>query len=306
MDPLSNVLALLKLHSYGCGGFDIGGAISLQFPAHECIKCYAVVSGQVWLAVEGQQPVHLTEGDCFLLRRGGPFRLGRDLALPPVDALALFVTEQGKIRRFNGGGDYFIAGSRFALADDHASMLLGVLPPMLVLKKSSETAQLRWSIDRMMEELQSPQPGSALMAQYLAHMMLVQALRLHLSEGHQGGVGWLFALADRQISMAISAMHEQPGRPWSLAQLAQRVGMSRSVFAQKFKQTVGQSPGEYLTHWRMRLAGDRLLYSADPVSVIGTALGYQSEAAFSTAFKRVMGRSPRQYGRGSAVQTSNG
>jgi AraC-like DNA-binding protein len=149
----------------------------------------------------------------------------------------------------------------------------------------------------MRQELRDPQPGGFLIAQQLAYMLLVQALRLHLSEGLKGGVGWLFALADKQMSAAITFMHEDPSHGWTLQELAERVGMSRSNFALKFKQTVGSAPMEYLTRWRMMLAGDKLTNSSDPISVIATALGYESESAFSTAFKRVMGCSPRQYSR---------
>ena len=119
-----------------------------------------------------------------------------------------------------------------------------------------------------------------------------------MAEGLRGGVGWLFALADKQISAAIGAMHEDPAHGWTLQALAERAGMSRSTFALKFKAMVGASPMDYLTRWRMLLAGDRLASSSDPVSVIALSLGYESESAFSTAFKRVMGCSPRQHSRG--------
>ena len=125
--------------------------------------------------------------------------------------------------------------------------------------------------------------------------MLVQALRAHLAEGLSGGVEWLFALADEQIGPAINAMHGEPAHSWTLQELAERVGMSRSGFAQKFKETVGATPIDYLTRWRMLLAGDRLAHSSDPISAISISLGYDSESAFSTAFKRVMGCSPRHY-----------
>lgn len=93
-------------------------------------------------------------------------------------------------------------------------------------------------------------------------------------------------------------MHDDPARHWTLPALAERAGMSRTTFALKFKETVGQPPMAYLTRWRMLLAGDRLANSTDPVSVIALSLGYESESAFSTAFKRVMGCPPRHYGRG--------
>ncbi len=128
-------------------------------------------------------------------------------------------------------------------------------------------------------------------------MMLVQALRLYLAEGVGRSVGWLFALADPQMAAAIGAMHADPGAHWTLQALAGRAGMSRSSFAQKFKAAVGSSPMDYLTRWRMLLAGDRLANGAEPVSVIALSLGYDSESAFSTAFKRVMGCPPRRYSR---------
>src|SRR6266851_4433073 len=112
------------------------------------------------------------------------------------------------------------------------------------------------------------QPGGFLVAQHLAHMMLVQALRLLLAEGLRGGVGWLFALADKQMAAAINAMHDDPAHRWTLQEMAERAGMSRSSFALKFKATVGESPMEYLTRWRMLVAGDRLENSSDPISVI--------------------------------------
>jgi len=152
---------------------------------------------------------------------------------------------------------------------------------------------MRWSLERMRQELTSRQPGGTIIAQQLAYIMLVQALRLHLAEGAKGGVGWFFALADKQMNSAIAAMHDQPGHPWTLQSLAERVGMSRSAFAQRFKQTVGSTPMEYLTRWRMLLAADRLKSTSDPVSSIALSLAYDSESAFSKAYRRVMGCSPR-------------
>jgi AraC-like DNA-binding protein len=300
MDPLSGVLSLLKPHNTMCGGFDVGGEWSFQFPQHEGIKCYAIVSGRCWLSVEGvAEAVHLETGDCFLLPLGRPFRLASDLALPPVDFKSMLSRPlNGGVACWNGGGDVSGVGGYFGLAGNHAGILLGMLPPIVHIEKESDKLALRWSIERMMQELREPQPGSFLVLQHLAHLMLVQALRAHLAEGLRGGVGWLFALADQEMSVVIHSMHDDPAHPWTLQELAERVGMSRSSFAQKFKETVGESPIGYLTRWRMLLAGDRLANSNDPISVISLSLGYESESAFSTAFKRVMGRSPRQYSRG--------
>jgi len=310
MDPLSDVLSLLKPRSYRFGGFDAGGDWSIQFGAYEGIKCYAVVSGECWLAVEGiPEPTRLKTGDCFLLPRGWPFRLTTDLAMTPLDARAIFPTpSNGGIARFNGGGDFTSVGGHFTLSGQHAGILLGVLPPIVHLRSEADKAALRWSMERMRQELREPQPGGFLVAQHLADMMLVQALRQHLIEGPKGGVGWLFALSDKQMGAAITAMHADPARRWTLEALAECAGMSRSTFALKFKETVGKSPMDYLTRWRMLVAGDRLINSSDPVAVVALSLGYESESAFSTAFKRVMGCSPRQYGRGrdQAVRADRG
>ncbi|GAP96817.1 AraC family transcriptional regulator [Leptolyngbya sp. NIES-2104] len=297
MDPLSDVLSLLKPRSYVSASLDAGGTWSIQFPQHEGVKFNAVISGQCWLSVEGiPDAVRLQSGDCFLLPRGRPFCLASDLALTPIDAHKIFaIAREGGIVSYNGGGDCFVVGSLFALAGNHADILLGELPPIVYIRQESDQAALRWSLERMMQELRDRQPGCFLVIEHLAHMMLVQALRLHLAEGLRGGVGWLCALADQQMGAAIHAMHDDPAYGWTLQELAERVGMSRSSFALKFKATVGASPMAYLTRWRMLLAGDRLANSSDSVSVIALSLGYESESAFSTAFKRIMGCSPRQY-----------
>lgn len=201
----------------------------------------------------------------------------------------------GNIVTYNGGGDFFLLSTRFALSGNHADILLRMLPPTVHIRDKHKQAALRWFVERTMLELREPQAGSSLIIQHLAHMMLIEALRLHLAQGSATGVGWLFALADKQMSIAITAMHDNPAQRWTLQELAVRAGMSRSTFAQKFKEMVGTSPMEYLAQWRMMLAGDRLENSRDPISVIAPSLGYESETAFSTAFKRIMGCSPRQY-----------
>jgi AraC-like DNA-binding protein len=299
MDPLSDVLSLLKPRSYMSGGFDFGAPMAIRFGRHEGIKVYAVVSGAGWLSVEGEaEPVRLGPGDCFLLPSGRPFSLATSLDLTPIDAHTLLDGKRnGAVRTVGGGGGCFIVGGFFTLAAHHARMLLGMLPPIVHIRDDAARAALRWSVERMMQELREPRPGGSMMAQHLTQMMLVQALRVHLAEGPGAGVGWLFALADRRMAAAIGAIHDDPAQGWTVEALAERAGMSRSTFALRFKEKVGASPMDYLTRWRMLLAGDKLENSGEPVSVIARTLGYESESAFSTAFKRVMGCSPRQYGR---------
>lgn len=306
MDPLSQVLSLLKLRSYTAGGFGVDGDMALQFPQHEGIKCYAVISGQFRLSVEGlSEVVLLTAGDCFLLPRGLPFCLATGLPVAPIDFHTFLsgLRNGEKLAAPNGDGTgCYLAGSHFLLAGAHTDILLGSLPPVVHIQKESDKATMRWSLDRMREELREPQPGGSFVAQQLACIMLVQALRLHLADGAKGSVGWLFALADKQMSAAMACMHDDPGHPWTLGSLAGRVGMSRSVFAARFKATVGQTPMDYLTRWRMLLAGERLKEGGDSVSEIAYSLGYRSESAFGKAFKRVLGCSPKQGRRLSITQ----
>lgn len=303
MDPLSDVLSLLKPRSYISGGFQMDGDVAVQFPNHEGIKCYAMIAGECWLSVEGvEEPVRVTAGDCFLLPRGLPFRLATDLSLSPVDFQVLRATWK-KDGAAVGREDCerYVVGGHFVLTGSHAGILLRSLPPIVHIRKESDKEAMRWSLERMKEELRDPQPGGSLIAQQLAYMMLIQALRLHLADGGRGSVGWLFALADRQMGAAIACMHDDPGNGWTLKTLAERVGMSRSVFAQRFKEMVGITPMEYLTRWRMLLAGDRLKCTGDSLAAIASSLGYESESAFGKAFRRVMGCSPRRYSRGAVV-----
>jgi AraC-like DNA-binding protein len=303
MDPLSDVLALLRPRTYSSGGFDAGGAWSIQFPRYKGVKCYAVVSGNCWLLVEDTpDPVRLRKGDCILLPTERSFRVASDLGLPPVDVKSLLsLPLNGRIATCKGGGDCFIVGGHFTLSAGHADILLEMLPAIVHLRTEPDRAELRWCLDRMSRELRARRPGGLLIAQHLAHMMLVQAIRLHLEGGSQG-VGWLFALADKQLSAAMHAMHGDPARHWTLQMLAERAGMSRTIFASRFKETVGSSVMDYLARWRMLLAGDKLTNSHTSISTIALELGYESESAFSKAFRRVMGCSPRQYSRG---QTSS-
>ena len=249
MDPLSEVLALLKPQSLSSGGFMVPGDLAISFPQHQGIKCYAMLAGQCWLVVEGvAAPVRLDAGDCFVLPRGLPFRLTTDLSLEPVHYALVW----DRLRNTDEmpeviAGVRYIAGGFFAFTGHHAEMLLHSLPPVVHIRSESDKTAMRWSLERLREELRYPQPGGSLIAQQLAYMMLIQALRLYLADAGSTGRGWLSALSDKHMKIAISSIHGDPGYPWTLKSLAKRVGMSRSVFAARFRKTVGATPMEYLT-----------------------------------------------------------
>lgn len=294
MDPLSQLLSLLKPESYVSGGVVLNQELAVQWPAHDGVKCYAVVSGECWLSVAGvAESIRLTAGDCYLLPPGPPFRLATDLSLEPLDFQEVRSVMISDIAaRANKKSGCFLVGGHFRLAGRAARMLLDSLSPVVHIGKRSDKKAMHWALKRMAQEVRYPQPGSGLIVQQLAFMLLIQALRLHLDDNHATHAGWLFALRDKKLSLAITCMHDAPGEYWTLEKLARQVGMSRSSFAKHFRQTVGTAPIEYLTQWRMLLACDRLQNSDDSILHISTSLGYESESAFRKAFKRVIGCSP--------------
>ena len=307
MDPLSEILAVLKPESYLTATIDAGGKWAIRFENHRgTIKCHAVTSGVCWLAVDGgEPPVRLTAGDCIILPRGRPFSLASDLGLNPARAQDVLANARpGDTIVHNGGGDFAFIGTRFEVDRAKAEPLLGTLPPLIHLHEAEDRAALRWCITQMTTEMQPGRPGGALAARHLAHLMLLQAFRLHLSRQASDRVGVLYALADQKLARAIEAMHADPARRWTLAELASRAGLSRSIFAERFRERVGETLIGYLARWRMMLARDRLVTGHEPLGAIAAALGYESENAFNTAFRRHTGCSPRRYARATALNVA--
>ena len=298
MDPLSDILALVQPRTYATGGLSAGGNWGVRFPSHGMIKCYSVVRGECWLAVDNTpEPIRLGTGSCLLLPRGWSFSLSSEPSQPLTSWEMLSQQE-----RYNGilpltpGDDFLILGSHFRLEGD-ARFLLDALPPVVLLESEEQRQSLRWAVDRLLREMRDPQPGGTLIAQQIASTMLVEALRLHVAEDIKKYPGWLAALGDLRLRAALSCIHGEPARAWTLAGLAHAAGMSRTAFAQLFKQKVGRSPMEYLTHWRMTIAAKRLKNAKESISSLAPAVGYKSESAFSAAFKREWGSSPREHSR---------
>ncbi len=296
MDPLSDILSLVKPRRYGAGALVGGGNWAFDFPAYDGVKCYALVRGECWVTIDGvRDPVRLVMGDCLVLPHGRAFRLGSDLVTPALDARTLMSG-----RPYNGvvtcspGDDFFLLGGHFAL-DENGDRLLKVLPPFVHARRESDRASLREAVERMLAEMRTSEPGGLLLAQQNAYTLLVLVLRSYLAEAQGSDVGWLSALADGQIAGAIVSMHEHPADNWTVQALAQRAGMSRTTFAERFRRIMGASPIAYLTRCRMLLAADRLMYTQESIAVVAESVGYESESAFSAAFKRTMGAGPREY-----------
>ena len=302
MDPLSEILSLMRPGIYGFRGLDAGGDWAIAYGVADGVKCFAITSGDCWLVLDDvAAPVRLTAGDVVLLPTCSAFRLCSAPGVPAIDAFAFFPGfPAGESATLNGGGDCAGVGGYFGFSGVQAERLLGILPPIVHISGDADKAALRESIARLMRELRVPQPGSALIAEHLAQALLIEALRLHLADHSLARKGWLFALADGQMRSAIAAMHADPARTWTLDALARIAGMSRSSFALRFKETVGESAMAYLTRWRMTVAADRLASARLPLAEVAASVGYASESAFGATFKRVIGESPRRFASGSA------
>lgn len=298
MDLLSDMLSLLSPSATISSGFDAGGGWAVAFGDQVgLIKCYAILKGSCWLAIEGAEvPVRLQAGEVFVLPRGVPFTLASDLSIPTKPASEHFPQARSGGKVVLGSGDDFaLAGARFAVHGGPARLLLTLLPLILHFHGSTERAAMRWSLDRMMEEMREARPGALVMARDLAHMMLVQALRAYLEQSERTERGWLAALSDGKLRLAIAAIHADPARRWTLQALGEAAGMSRTVFAERFRATMGETPMRYLARWRMALACNRVERTQAPLAQIADDLGYESLSAFAVAFRRIVGVTPQNY-----------
>lgn len=296
MDVLSNILGVIRPQIYHTGGFDLGAASCVRIPPSSGLKCYVVVLGRCWFATDdGDVLSELGENDCFLLPKSRGFRLSNSQAA--LDGLPEEFSDEncGTISAYNGGGSCLIVGTHFGFAGSEAAVLLEALPQMVEFTEAREKGSFRWSLELLAEELRVPQPGGVLVAQYLANLILVQALRVCLNRGQQGQRDWLAALSDHRVSRALSCMHEKPAYDWTVEELGRVVGMSRSAFARRFSELVGKTPLDYLTRWRMMLASERLIDTTLSVSEIARVLGYDSASAFTKAFRRIVRCTPREY-----------
>jgi transcriptional regulator GlxA family with amidase domain len=156
---------------------------------------------------------------------------------------------------------------------------------------------LQKTLELLASETDASTPGSEVAVRRLADLLLIQALRAHIAGTESEQTGWLQALADSHIGAALDSMHKRIEHPWTVASLASEAGMSRSAFAQRFKELMNESPLEYLTRWRMYRGSDLLRESDRKLADVAQAVGYVSDGAFHKAFKRVLGIAPGEYRR---------
>lgn len=268
----------------------------MRFTGLRHIKFAGVLEGSFWLWVEdGTPPLRLEAGDFYLLTRGQPYCTGSDPTLEAIDGrevLTRCVGPDGVVRYGNEGERITASGGRFIFANDTSDMLLKLLPPIVHVSAASESAASLCAVLELMRlESQTERPGAAVAAASLANMVLIQIFRAHLASGIPTP-GWLGALGDPKIGAALGLMHADFARQWKVDDLASAVAMSRTAFAERFKSLVGVPPLTYLTGWRIAVASFALKTSDKSLSAIAESVGYGSDVAFSSAFKRATGRSP--------------
>lgn len=297
MDPLEDVLTLLKTRSHLSAGLIAGGRWAVRFDAPDGVKFNAVRRGSCRLEVDGaNEPIDLAEGDCYLLTQGRPFTLRSAPDVFPVPAGVVFAGAEDGTARTGHGEDVLMIGGRFSFGARAQELLLDRLPPVIHLPAGTPHAEtVRWALTAIDQEMSNRPMGSTVVAEHLAIVMLVHVLRLHLAREPRAVSGWLAGLADPVVADALACLHHDPAKPWTVAELAAVAGVSRSALAVRFKATVGQAPLEYLTRWRIELAARRLREDGATLAAVAHSVGYGSESALSVAFKRVLGTSPGNY-----------
>ncbi|APR35744.1 AraC family transcriptional regulator [Paraburkholderia sp. SOS3] len=296
-DPFSDILKFTHAESLVTGGFTAGGAWAIRFPAPDKIKFFAVVKGTCWVRIDGEaEPIHFSTGDVGLLSAKRAFVLASDPDVAPIEAMSVFSGAGRSTAVLGDGNDFAHIGGHVLLDPTSGRLLSDVLPPWIHVSAASPQAiTFRWLLDHLVEERGSDLPGAQLVSAQLSQLLFIQILRAHLKTSGPMSAGWLRALRDPRLAPALRLMHGDPARSWHLDELAKACAMSRTTFAFHFRKTAGIAPLTYLTEWRMRLAERALREGDAPVAVIAQSLGYASESAFSHAFKRITGSSPKTF-----------
>ena len=298
MDPLSDVLSLLDARGVMSARLVAGGNWCIQADSYEGIRFGVVVTGSCELLLRsGSGPVRLEAGDSYLLTDGLPYRIGSDVDLQAIEMADVLSQITDGVAYCGNRADMVMLGGRLLLDAANAAFLLDELPPFIRIAAGSKASETQhWILERLADELVEKRPGAAAMVDHLAHIMVVHILRQYMASGALPK-GWLAATADPKVGQVLARIHGAPLQAWTLDSLASIAGMSRSAFSARFSKLVGTSPVDYVLRWKMRLAARSLQQTTTSISSIAYANGYESEAAFSNAFKRIFRCSPREFRR---------
>jgi AraC-like DNA-binding protein len=279
----------------------------LEPGAERIVIFHLITEGECHVELEGQPPVHLTAGDVVLFPQGHAHRMMSQPGLEPAAGARLDAVLSRRPRQlvYGGGGvrtrlvcGYLACDSRLA------QLLLAGLPALVKVNVRGSDAGiwLEASVRYALAEARSPRPGGQGVLAKLSEVLFIEVLRLHMNEQSPGRTGWLAGLRDRVVGAALNAMHAEPAKAWTLDALAHAAHTSRSVLAERFMQLVGSAPMQYLTQWRMLLASNLLLRGNAPLARIAEDVGYQTDTAFSRAFRREFGVPPATWRRSQSAR----
>lgn len=311
MDPLSDVLRAVRLdgaffylveavHPWSVHSEPAVELTPRVLPGAEHLITYHIVTeGSCWGGVRGEPQVLLEEGDAIIFPHGDAHimtstegeRVDPYLHTSSPDRyLDTVRVGQGRGRRTS-----FVCG--FLGCDSHPyNPLLRALPRMMHVPRAAGE-WLALFPRQVVAESRRERAGGTTVLTRMAELMFVEVLRRFMESAGGRGSGWLAALRDPVVGAALAQLHERPAQAWTLAELARGANTSRTVLSERFSELVGLTPMQYLAQWRLQLAAEQLATSADKVAAIGEAVGYESESAFSRAFKRATGDSPAAWRR---------
>lgn len=299
VDPLGEALYFLRMTGIFYTRSELYAPWGMTLPAlPDTLMFHVVTEGECWLEVDGSEPTLLQPGAFALVPHGQGHRLASapgETGTPLFELPRLQVSERYEILRHGGRGvaTTMVCG---AVRFDHpaARQLVALLPGVICTSPSSGPPQewLQSTLSFMAAEAGELRPGGETIITRLADILVVQAIRSWITADPGAQRGWLGALQDRQLGPVLAAIHRDPAREWTVASLAQEAAMSRSAFAARFTELVGESAMQYVTRWRMYVALQWLEDERMTLGKVALGLGYQSEAAFSRAFKRLFGEPP--------------
>jgi AraC-like DNA-binding protein len=305
MDPLSDVLRAVRLsgayfflvdatHPWSMAASAACDLAPMVLPDVEHVISYHVLlSGSCWGGPVGEPPVLLQPGDAIVFPRGDAHAMASVEAPGTAAGMLSSLPERCSMLRIGGQGGHrttFVCGFLGCDIRPYNPIVSGL--PRFMHARGVADGWLSELPRQVVTESRLARAGSGTMITRMAELMFIEVLRRHVEQLPAEQGGWLAGLRDPVVGPAIAQLHERPAHAWTLAELARAVATSRTVLAVRFAQVVGMPPMQYLTQWRLQLAAEELANGSAKIAAIGARVGYESEAAFSRAFKRATGHAP--------------
>jgi AraC-like DNA-binding protein len=309
-DVRSDVLGTLRLRGQVFCVSEFSSPWSMRLAPADRAHFHVVERGEAWLRLPRERrPIPLRTGDLVVLPRGSGHILSDGTSTPPVplaDLLARGALRKGVLRHGGDGARTHLICGAFEFESAADDPIVSLLPPVIQIPADTAGAWLKPTLDLLAREARRGEQGSTVLITRLTEIVFVQAVRVWVAEQPVGRGGWLGALRDGKIAAALALVHHAPERGWRVGALAGGVGMSRSPFAARVRALVGVPPLEYVRRWRLHLAMTLLRNQQLAVATVAEHVGYESEAAFSKAFKRHLGVPPSQYRRTASARQRSG